>query len=187
MKDIGWKDNLGNITAGKAVGANAPTWSTFRDGLEGYEFHQSTMNEVWITFHINHDVMLREPMYPHVHWSPDTTSTGVVRWGMEFSIANRSADGVVGSAFGSSTTIYVEENITSDSQYEHIVSEVSDADALQEDWLDIDALVLMRVFRDASHANDTFPDGVFGWFVDIHYKADKVHTPNKAPNFYRSQ
>ena len=174
---IGWDDITADLSAGKAVGANAPTWSVFRNGIEAYEFHQTTMNEIWITFHVKHDYAEGTLVYPHIHWSPNTTSTGVVRWGMEYTVAK----GHDQEAFPATTTVYVEPDITSNKQYQHLVSEVSDADAF--DAFEADTLVLMRIFRDAGHANDTFPDPVHAFTADIHFQANKDYTPNKAPPF----
>ena len=178
--DYGWTDYLASITAGRAVGANAPTWAVFRNGIEGYSFDAGTMNEIWLSFHINHDYKIGTALYPHIHWSPNTTSTGVVRWGFEYTVAK----GHQQSVFGASTTIYVEQTIGSANQYGHYIGEVADGDAIDSAETEVDSLVLMRVFRDAAHANDTFPDDVWAWFVDMHVQIDRVCTKNKSPDFY---
>jgi len=173
----GWEDIIADLSAGKAVGANAPTWATFRDGIEAYGFDAGTMNEIWITFHTTHDYKDGSMIYPHVHWAPNTTSTGVVRWGMEYSVAK----GHDQEAFPASTTIYLEHTISVDKQYQHIITEVSDGQAF--DAFEADSLVLMRIFRDAGDAADTFPDSVFAFTADVHFQVDKQVTINKAPPF----
>ena len=173
----GWDDITADLSAGKAVGANAPTWATFRDGISAYEFSAGTMNELWITFHIKHDYSEGSLVYPHIHWAPNTTSTGTVRWGMEYTVAK----GHDQEAFPASTTIYLESTIASNKQYQHIVTEATDAQAF--DAFEADTLILMRIFRDAANAADTFPDTVFAFTADIHFQADKDVTPNKSPPF----
>jgi hypothetical protein len=173
----GWDDITADLGSGKVAGANVPTWAVFQSGIEAYRFSQTTMNEVWITFHVKHDYAEGTLVYPHIHWAPDTTNTGVVRWGFEYMVAK----GHDQEAFPASTTVYVEPNIATNKQYQHIVSEVSDADAF--DAFEADTLILMRIFRDAGHANDTFPDPVFGFTADIHFQSDHRVTPNKAPPF----
>jgi len=173
----GWDDITSDLSAGKAVGANAPTWAVFRNGISAYKFHQTTMNELWVTFHIKHDYAEGSDVYPHIHWSPNTTSTGVVRWGMEYTVAK----GHDQEAFPATTTIYLESTISSNKQYQHIVTEATDAQAF--DAFQADTLILMRIFRDAGNAADTFPDPVFGLTADIHFQADKDVTPNKSPPF----
>lgn len=175
----GWKDMTADLSAGKAVGANAPTWAAWNGGNMGaYSFSASTMNEMWITFHPNHDVIEGELYYPHIHWMPNTTSTGVVRWGIEYV----QAKGHNQEAFNTTTsTIYLEDTVSSNSQYMHRIVEATDAQAIA--MPEVDSLILMRIFRDAANAADTFPDAVFGLTVDIHYRAGKFATVGKRPDF----
>lgn len=178
--DYGWSEYLSSITSGRVAGANVPTFTTYRNGINAYAFSPTSMNEVWVNFHINHDFKLGTAIYPHIHWSPTTTNTGTVRWGIEYTIAK----GHQQSNFGATTTVYVEQTVSAANQYGHYIAEVSDVDAISSAELEVDAVVLARVFRDAAHANDTFPDAVAGLFVDLHVQIDRVSTLNKAPNFY---
>lgn len=172
-----WDDLTADLSAGRAVGANAPTWATFRDGLSAYSFANNTMNEVWINFHILHDIDEGSLMFPHIHWGPNTTATGTVRWGFEYTMAK----GHQQEAFPASTTVYVNDTIAVNSQFQHRVAEVAEAQALVA--LEPDSLILCRIFRDASHIDDTFPNGAFGFTADIHYQKTKWGTINKSPDF----
>ena len=181
---IGWEDYTADLSAGRLPASAAPTWANFRDGIDAYSFSASQTNSIFITFHIKHDYAYDESgvaggslVYPHVHWAPNTTSTGVVRWGMEYTVAK----GHQQESFPASTTVYVNQTISSSSQYLHCIAEVSDDDAF--DARETDAIVLMRIFRDGSDAADTFPDAVFAFTADLHYQANKDYTPNKAPPF----
>lgn len=176
----GWNDLTADLSAGKAVGANAPTWSTYRDGISAYAFDAATMNELWITWHVLHDYAVGSKVYIHVHWSPNTTSTGVVRWGIEYTAQKGHNQG----AFPATTTVYLEDNVASNDQYGHRIIEMTDAQAFSAN-LETDALILCRIFRDAGDAADTFPDDAFGLTADIHYQVDKEVTPNKSPPFFR--
>lgn len=173
----GWGDITADLGSGKVAGANQPTWSTFRDGIQAYQFSATTMKELWITFHVDHDYKDGSSVYPHVHWSPNTTSTGTVRWGFEYTVAK----GHDQAAFPASVTVYVETTISSNKQYQHIISEVVDNDAFNA--FEPDTLILMRVFRDAGHVNDTFPDAVHAFTADIHFQGDGQFTPNKTAPF----
>ena len=172
----GWDDITADLSSGKP-GATSPTWAAFRNGIYAWQFGASTDDELFITFHIKHDYAEGSKVYPHVHWSPNTTSTGTVRFGMEYTIAK----GHDQEAFPATSTIYVEETLSSNKQYQHFVTECSDAQAF--DAYEADTLILMRIFREGSHANDTFPDGIFALTADIHFQVDKQVTPNKAPPF----
>ena len=174
----GWDDLTSDLSGGKTAGANVPAWAVFRDGIYSYAFSATLMKEVWITFHVKHDYKVGSNGYVHIHWAPTTTSTGVVRWGFEYSVAK----GHDQEAFPASTTVYVNHTISVDKQYQHIISEIADVDAF--DLLETDSLILCRVFRDAANAADTFPDVVSAFTADIHYQADKQFTPNKSPPFF---
>jgi len=174
----GWRDMTADLTRVGGGGNNPPTWANFRDGIDAWRFGAGVLDMVWVTFHPNHDVVEGAPCYPHIHWAPNTTSTGVVRWGVEYIIAK----GHDQEAFPASTTIYFEPEITVNKQYQHIITECSDAQAFP--MPEVDSLIMMRVFRDGAHANDTFPDGVFGLTADLHYQSTNMATVNKAPNFY---
>lgn len=178
--DYGWSDYLSSLSSGRTAGANVPTWSNFRDGINAYAFSATGSDEIWINFHINHDFKLGTAIYPHVHWSINTTNTGTVRWGIEYTVAK----GHQQSNFGATNTIYVEQTVAAPNQYGHYIAEVSDVDAISSAELEVDSVVLMRIFRDGSHANDTFPNPAFGLFVDLHVQVDRTSTLNKAPNFY---
>src|SRR5210317_1250434 len=72
----GWKDMTADLS-GRGVGATAPTWATFRDGISAQQFAKG--DEVQIVFHPNHDVAVGELYYPHIHWATNsTTSSGTV-------------------------------------------------------------------------------------------------------------
>lgn len=175
--EFAWFDMTTDLSSGRSVGANAPTWTTFRDGLAAYAFSAGTMNELFVVFHVNHDAAIGEVFYPHIHWATNTTNTGVVRWGIEYSIA----EGHNTMDFPASSTIYLEDTIAADAQYQHRIIECSDAQAIT--MPDVDSLIMMRVFRDAAHVNDTFAPQAFGLTVDIHYQRNKFGTINKSPDF----
>jgi len=184
----GWNDLVQEVTI--RAGSSAPTVASYRDGLYAYSFEAGTMNECFANFHIRHDytatggdALYPGMVYPHVHWSPNTTSTGTVRWGVEYTLARRN-DSTGTITFGATSTLYIEVNIASNSQYVHVVSEAaSGAGIANGGILETDALILTRFFRDAGHVNDTFPDPVFLLTVDIHYPCDHSQTPSRFPPF----
>lgn len=178
-QEPGWKDYLATFTSAKVTGNNQPSWDVFTDGIYAYSFSPSVKNEVWLVFHLNHDYALGTSIYPHIHWAPSDTNTGVVRWGIEFTVAK----GHNQEAFGPSQTIYLEEEAPGIAK-QHMVTEVADDSAISPIGLEPDTLIYMRVFRDAAHANDTYPSGVFGLMADLHYQSDCDVTLNKKPNFY---
>ena len=177
----GWKDKEAPLSSAKVTGASQPTWSVFRDSIYAYKFSATATNEVWITFHLPHDMQLSyttedgtrtaPKLYPHVHWASDGVDTGTVRFGFEYTYAK----GYTTQVFPASTTIYVEQ--ASDGvTYKHNIAEADDSTAITDADFEVDGLLLMRVFRDGSHANDTLTDDVWIFTVDMHYLSDGLET-----------
>ncbi len=171
--NIGWRDITSDINV-KGTGSNNPSWATIRNGISAYSFSATVMQEAWVNFHINHDYALGTPVYLHVHWVNPGTNTGTVRWGFEYSYAKGHGQ----EAFPASQTVYVEQAA---SQYTHMIAEISTG--ILDTVLEPDGIIMVRVFRDATHANDTCTDAVALVMSDVHYQASKWATKNKAPNF----
>ncbi len=175
-----WNDYTNDLSQGKVAGANVPTWSTFRDGLKAYAFSASSMNEVWVTFHVLHDIKIGEVIFPHVHWSPgSSTNTGTVRWGIECTHCK----GHQQQSFPASITMFVEQ-AADGTAFKHYIAEVAEVDVIPALNIEPDTLVQVRVFRDAADPNDTFPDVAFGLEMDLHYLQAQLGTLNKEPDFF---
>lgn len=170
----GWDDIIGPFANGKTTTANDPVWATFRNGINAYSFAQNAMNELWLVFHLNHGYAPGTKIYPHVHWATAGTNTGVVRWGIEYTIAK----GYNQQAFPASSTIYLEA-AASATPYMHQITETTEPNAIAATNLEPDSLVLVRVFRDGAHANDTCTDDAFGLQMDIHFQRNGVSTVNR--------
>lgn len=172
--NYGWRDITSDISV-KGSGVNNPSWATIRNGINGYTFSPTTMQEAWVNFHINHDYAVGTPIYLHAHWVNPGTNIGYVRWGFEYTIAK----GHQQETFPASTTVYV--NQLCSGQYYHHVAEISTG--ITSASLEPDSLVLVRVFRDAADVNDNCTDAVALVMCDVHYQASKWATKNKSPNF----
>lgn len=175
----GWRDNVQPFISAKVGAAKIPTFGVLAGGVGSYQFSPTAEQELFIYFHINHDYELGTALFPHVHWSPSTTNTGVVRWGMEFITAR----GHNQEVFSAPQTIYFEEAAPGIA-LQHMVTELAEPGLLIPK-LEPDSVILCRIFRDATHVNDTYPDSVFGFMADLHYYSDHYTTINKKPQFDR--
>ena len=181
-RDGGWQDYLSSISAGKAVGANAPTWATIRAGISAYSFSAGTMNEIWMNFHILHDYKTGTMFYPHIHWTTTGTNTGVCRWGIEYTFAR----GYGIDVFPAPTTIYLQQ-AASGTPYTHYIVEATEGNGVTIPTLETDGILMMRVFRDAANAADTLTDAAFGIFVDMHYQSDGMLTVERNRPFTKQR
>lgn len=183
----GWKDLEGPIIAARVGATKPPTWAQIIDGIYGYKFVSNDDEQVWMYFHIPHDIAFsfeREDgsvqgltLYPHVHWISEGTDTGTVRFGIEYTYAK----GYTTAAFPNSTTIYLEQ-ASDGTALKHNIIETTDDNAITDDTFETDGLLLVRVFRNGTHANDTLTDDVFITFVDMHYYSDGLNTNERNRN-----
>jgi hypothetical protein len=176
---FGWHDILGQIEL-RGVGPNDPAFAVYTGyaGQRAYSFSASTMNEVWMVYHMPHDWVPGTALYFHTHWSNAAAApnTGNVRWGFEYTWAK----GHNQAAFPAPVFAYALQACPA-TRYWHNIAETT---ALTLTGLEVDALVLCRVFRDAADVLDTCTDAVFLHTADIHYQSTGIPTKNKAPNFY---
>lgn len=173
----GWRDNVQSFTAAKVGSSKIPDFLAFVGGVGAYAFSSSLEEEVHMVFHIDHDYELGTAIFPHVHWSPSDATAGVVRWGIEYTVARGHGQ----EAFPATQTIYMEQ-ATPEVANQHMVAEISHP-GVEIPILEPDCLILCRIFRDATHANDTYAADAFAFTADIHYRADKFATPGKKPQF----
>lgn len=172
-----WKDMLSPIAGAKLPPATAPTWTAFGPSGNRLELAFAVNDYAIINpFHTNHDVLVGGKMYLHIHWTTNGTNTNTVKW--QFEVMR--AKGHNQQAFGTPAT-YTVEQAASGTAWQHMVTEVSDGDALT--ITEPDELILVVLKRITNGGTDN-ADTVFGLMVDLHYQADRDGTLNKAPNFY---
>jgi hypothetical protein len=114
----------------------------------------------------------------------NSTATGVVRIGFEYSWARRS-DETGATVFSTPATVYKNFTIPSNTNGYHHVVQVDAPNVIPGTaGISVDSLICMRIFRDAADVADTFPDTIFGLTVDLHYQVARIFTPNRDPDFF---
>ena len=181
---FGWQDLLGNIT--NAGGANKPTRTTYRGGIDQYLF--SAGDEAILEFHIPHDYVPGTDIYLHVHWSH--ISTLVTGGTVTFTAESTYAKGHNQAPFSAPATgTFV--GTASTTQYQHILSETqysASAPAglqLDTDDLEVDGVILVRLEMTTNNitSSGAVPDP-FIHYVDVHYQSTGIGTKANAPDFY---
>lgn len=173
------KQNLrGQIDLSGVV--NPPTMSAY-NGVPLMSFSADTVQLAPVRLHLPHDYVAGTSITPHGHVLTSTASAGVVRWGFTFLWANEydDADVVAGpptadQKFQSLGTAYVEQVLSANDQDVHRV--VSSPVPISLPLLKPDAVILMTVFRDSAHINDTYPDPMFLTYVDMYYQSQGFGT-----------
>ncbi len=156
-------DDLRASLARATTGSTPATLAAFIGGTQAYQFSASQMNQLFLDTQLPHAWAAGTPIHPHLHWSPgNSTNTGVVRWGLEYSWANAVAD--PGNVFPATTTVYVEQ-AASGVAYAH---QIASLPAIDGAGMRLSSVLMCRLFRDAAHANDTFTGACFGLSFDSH-------------------
>jgi hypothetical protein len=137
-----------------------------------YSFLPNSTSEVYVNWDVPLEFMIGTNLYAAIHWSPNnTTATGTVRWGLEFTTAP------VGGTFGATQFFYI-NGVATGTAYSHIQS-ISDpysgAVANQR--------FLIRLFRDGSNILDTFASNAYIIGIDFYYQVNKFGTPSFVPPF----
>lgn len=157
------------LLAGKSTGSTVPAFSIFRNGIYTYQFEDSKAQEMFLTIQMPHDWKEGSPIDPHIHWSPMTAGSGVVRWGIEYTWANY--DPLTTQVYPATTTIYVDSDPFSNAQYGSIITSFGQTTLTGGK---ISAILLVRIFRDGAHTNDTYNGNASGLSFDIHYESNTL-------------
>lgn len=170
----GWRDLRAPLIGAKQGGVSDPSLATFGPSGSIKQYSFAVGDEVFLAFHIDHDIKVGSTIYPHVHWATNGTNTAVVKWEIEYTIANRTAN----AAFPAPTTITVEEAATGVA-WSHMVTEHATGFTAPE----VDALIVAHLTRVTNGGTDN-TDTVFGLFMDLHYEAQQYGTKSSSPDYY---
>lgn len=154
--------------------AEDPLYSKFRDdgsgsvGVYGSWFRTNQTEDLFFEVQMPHGWKEGSTLYPHIHWSPKTNTGGnKVRWGFEYIWVN------VGGTFGNTTVTYAEDPIPpiggSPTAYQHVISDFPSIDGTGQT---LSSMLVCRVFRDGTHANDSYNNSALMLQFDFHYEID---------------
>lgn len=192
-----WADMIGDLKDRSP--ATAPVYSAYNGNMWAYKFPTAVgTKEMFIEFHIPHDYVPNTDLYIHAHWSQITVDTGGVagvpgnvKWYFDLTYAKGHgvAGGTARGAFSSLITTSITQQASA-TQYGHMIAEVQlsaaspSASQLPTANIEVDGIILARIYRDASDAGDTLDQSPFLHFVDLHYQTTGIGTKQKAPDFY---
>lgn len=162
-----WEDLYVPVTLVRVPGSEAPVWTDFNcSQVLAFEYQALSDNEeeVFFVMELPHTYKEGTGLEAHVHFVYSVNSVGEqVRWGLEYTWAN--LDG----AFPGSSTIYVlTEASNNDAGYHREAS----FPTIDGSGKKICSMLLCRLFRNSSHADDTFTENVYLLAIDAHYRLD---------------
>lgn len=176
----GWGDIIGEIIAKGGSGSPSFAAITGLGNMYGYKFPGNTgSTEVFVNFHIPHDYADGTDIYFHTHWinATATPSTNNVVWQFEYTIAKGHGQ----QAFPAPSGPLTVTQACNATRYWHHVAETT---AVSSANLEVDSIIMCRVFRDTAHASDTNADtDVYLLTADVHYQKNKFATKNRGYPF----
>lgn len=172
--DLAWMMDGLEPTLREGVG-NPAELATFKGNTIAYLFVPGSNMETYVNWDVPFNWADGTDLYAAIHWSPGaSTSTGTVRWGLEFTYAP------VNGTFGDTSTFYVDATVSTSSPWKHIQSVSS---SFSGSLVDPNMRFLIRLFRDGAAAQDTFPDDAYLVGIDFYYQVNKFGTPSYTPPY----
>ncbi len=154
---------------------NPAELATFRGNTLALMFGPSAVSEAYVNWDVPFNWAEGTNLYAAIHWSPGaSTSTGSVRWAMEFTYAP------VNGTFGTTSTFHVDSNIATASAWKHIQAV---SGAFSGSLVDPNTRFVIRLYRDGAHVDDTFPSDAYVIGIDFYYQVNKFGTPSFTPPY----
>lgn len=134
-----------------------------------FRYNQGT-EAMSFTVQLPHTWKEGSTIYPHIHWTPKSSTTGNVEWNFEYTWVNY--DPVTPQVFPAYTTSSVVATgpFTANS---HMITSLIAADAgISGTGKKISSVLVCRIWRNTDNANDTYNADAGGLFVDFHIQVD---------------
>jgi hypothetical protein len=173
----GWKkvnciDDEGNVyddvrVPGSATqnGVSAPDLISFHSSgnLQILAFDGGgTIEQVYFQIQMPHSYKEGSLIYPHVHWTPTTSGSGNVKWNLEYTWVN------VNETFPTPVTVTAVQ-AASGTAWKHQVVGFGSIDGTSKK---ISSMLVCRLYRNPSDAQDTYGSDAAFLEVDCHYQLD---------------
>ena len=126
-----------------------------------FQFSQSTEESLYLTINLPDYYKTNSTIDLDVNWAPTSTNTGTVRWGMEYKVIEADSGDLIDNSSSSEAT-------TEDAALGTINGyQRTDVAILSLPSAQTGNELLMRIFRDASHVNDTYTDDASLVSIDL--------------------
>ena len=165
-----WDDLRVPLSSIKRLGFSDPDWVQFKDngaasvGVYALAFSEVVDEEVFFSVQLPHAYKEGSAIKPHVHWAPSDGGAGGVTWGLEYTWAD------IEGTFGNSTIITADD-LTDEVSHKHHTADFADISGTGKG---ISSMLMCRLFRDISDANDNYGSDAFLLEIDFHYEIDAM-------------
>lgn len=179
-----WTDMRVAATAGITGASNPPTLTQFKDdgagsvGVFSYSFADQAVagneEQLWFEAQLPHSYKEGTDLKAHLHWTPAAggAANEFVKWGLEYAWAN--VDGTFGNttiitsdaSTASTATTSGDTTLTAGKQY------ISALGTITGTGKTLSSMLVCRVFRNSSHADDDLAQAAFLFEIDFHFEMD---------------
>jgi len=150
-----------------------PAFESLVGGLYAYKFDTSNADDESVHFvaQMPHSYKEGSNIYPHLHWTPDTTDTGNVYWSFEYVIAD------INSTIGSTTT----DEITVPADGTALKHQIDSFTTIDGTGLTISHMIICRLTRrSTSQAADTYTGNACFLEFDFHFEKNTVGSSTES-------
>ena len=185
----GWRDLLSTFHT-RSAGLATPSFAAYAGtSVYAYFMSNAATQELFIEFHLTHDYVPGSDIFIHVHWSQTTVDSGGlggIPGQVKFNFDVLYAKGHQQQAFPAAVTTVSVTQTASETVRQHMIPEVqlSTNGAIGGNDLEVDGIILCRVWRDPTDAADTLDQVPWMHFGDIHYQSTNMATKQKSFPFY---
>lgn len=162
-------------------GTNGPLFTSMKNngsgsrGVQTFTFQDlsaSNEQEVFFSIQMPHNWKEGTTIYPHIHWSPQTNTSGAVVWGFEYSWADYDATTPI--AFPNTTIITTTSaTVTGSDVDKHLITAFGSLTPSGTQGK-ISSILVCRLFRNSSNAADNYAGNAALLSFDIHYEMDGI-------------
>lgn len=132
----------------------------------GFDANADSTHALHFMAQLSHRYKVGPNLIAHIHWSPPTTNTGVVRWKLSYWLA--SIDGTMAGPY------YFWVNDAGDgTAYKH---QLANFGTINGSTLGVSSMIIGRVARVGTAAADTYTGSAYGWEIDFHFEIDSPGT-----------
>jgi hypothetical protein len=150
-----------------STGTTKPDWARFPFGATGDVpfinwFKASGVDEMYFVVQMPHDWAEGTTIHPHIHWVPSANGSGSVFWKLQYTFSKLGEEFPAYDTKEGTTTV-PNETLVKDRHYLTPLGEISGTGKT------ISSMLICRIYRDGSHASDTYLGLAGALEIDFHY------------------
>ncbi len=178
LTDTVWDDLRVPLSATRRGGSRYPGFGKLKDDGDSSQgvfcewFDDGNEEELYFACQLPHGYKYGTDLHAHIHWTPAANGTAGenVTWGLEYTVSS------IDSAFGDTATLTSSTRSGGDAASGPIASKhyLTELGAIDGSSISsVSAMLICRLYRDATSETDTYDDDAGVLEFDFHYQIDQ--------------